>query len=230
MTTARDIIQKALQKAGILTKNDDMSGDEASDGLFSLNALLSSWSNDDLIIYTRPLENFPLSGGVAEYTMGSGGDFDTTRPIRVVSAFVRQGSTDYPLSIITPEDYDKIVSKDTGSIPDRISTNNNFPLTTLTLYPVPTGGLSLYIRSEKALTSIATLDTTISLPDGWERALIYNLAIEISGEYGAQPDQITYQIAGDSKAAIKTAVARNRPMDSYPMVNPTYNIYTGYYT
>ena len=170
MTTARDIVKKALQKNGVLTKDDDLSGDEAADGLDSLNAMLASWSNEALLVYGSTLESFPLQNNKATYTMGSGGDFDTVRPTDIKSAYVRQATVDYPLSMISQEAYDSITVKNTGSIPDTMSTDNGFPLVTLSFYPEPYAGLTLFIRTEKPLVELASLDTVLSLPAGWERA------------------------------------------------------------
>jgi hypothetical protein len=228
MTTARDIVKKSLQKLGVLTKNDDMSGDEATDGLFALNSMLGSWTNENLIIYTRPLESFALSGGQAAYTMGAGGDFDTVRPTKIVSCYVRQGTTDYTVNVIDEKDYDQIDDKDILSIPEWVTTSNNFPLTTLTFYPIPFGGITAFIRSEKPTAKLDSLDDVLSLPDGWERALIYNLAVEQSPDYGQPVTQELYQLALQSKNAIKTAVARNRPLDAYPVSNGLNTIYTGW--
>lgn len=215
MTTAREIVKKAFQKNGVLTKQESLSGDEATDGLYSLNAMVSSWVNEKLIINARALENFPLVSNQATYTMGSGGDFNTERPIKILSAYVRQGNTDYPLKIVPLEVYDKIQNKDTSTIPEWLAVDAAYPLNRLTFYGEPYSGLTVYIRSEKPLTEFATLDTTIDLPSGWERALIYNLAVETSGEYGVQVDQVTYDIAQQSKGAIKSAVSRSIPLDTY---------------
>jgi len=229
MTTARDIVKKALQKIGALTKNDDMSGDEASDSLFALNSLLGSWSNENLIIFTQPLEQFSLISGQSTYTMGAGGDFDTQRPSKLINVFVRQGGIDYDLGIINEDKFDDITYKSLQGIPEWVSTSNNFPLTTLKFYPVPTGGIDVFIRSEKPTTKLTTLDSVLSLPDGWDRALIYNLALELSPDYGQPVTQELYQLALNSKGAIKSASARNRSMDAYP-TNATVNtINSGYY-
>lgn len=230
MTTARTIIKKALQKNGVLTKNESPSGDEASDGLDSLNALLSSWSNDSLLIYTRQSESFPIVGGQENYTIGTGGDFNTNRPLQIVSAFIRIGSTDYNMSCINGKQYDGITQKDIGnSIPETLYYDGNTPLSTITIYPVPVTGM-LHIRSEKELTQLPSLDTDIEFPAGWERALVYNLAVEIGSEYGQPIDQVTYQIAQDSLSKIKTATARNRNMDAFPQIGGRDNIYSGWYT
>ena len=229
MATARKIIKKALQKNGVLTKNETPSGDEASDGLESLNSLISSWSNDSLLIYARLSENFPLVSVKATYTIGPGGDFDTVRPTQILSAFTRIGSIDYKIDIIKETDFDAITQKNISStIPDVMFYNADSPLGSLTIYPVPVSG-DLYLRTEKPLTEFTSLDTDLDLPPGWERALIYNLAVEIGSEYGQPIDQVTFNIANDSLNKIKTAVARNKTMDVLSYMGPNDNVYTGWY-
>ena len=230
MATARSIIKRALQKNGALTKGESPSGDEAVDGLEALNAMVSSWSNDSLLIYARLSESFPLVSGQSAYTIGSGGDFDTVRPTQILTAFTRIGSIDYDISIISDIDFDAITQKNiSSSIPDVLFYDGNAPLGTITIYPVPTDG-ALHIRSEKPLTEFAALDTELELPPGWERALVYNLAVEIGSEYGQPIDQLTYQIANDSLNKIKTAIARNKTMDMYAYNGSNNNVFTGWYT
>lgn len=228
MTTARDIIKRALQRNGVLTKNESPSGDEASDGLSMLNDMIGSWSNDSLLIYARVSESFPLTGA-ASYSIGSGGDFDTERPLQILTAFTRIGDTDYNISIVPDIAYDGINQKSlSSSYPEILMYQAGFPLGTITLYPKPTTG-TLHIRSEKQLSEFATLDTDVDLPPGWNRALIYNLSLELAGEYGQPVDEATYQLAMDALSKIKTAVARNKTMDMYPYNGKDQNIYTGWY-
>lgn len=230
MTTARTIIKKALQKNGVLTKGESPSGDEASDGLDALNALLGSWSNDSLLMYARLIESFPLVSGKAKYTIGVGGDFNTTRPLQILSAYTRIGSIDYAMNIVNEIAYDGITQKNiSSSIPPVLFYDGNSPLGSISIYPVPTVG-TIYMRSEKQLTEFATIDTELDLPPGWERALIYNLAMELAPDYGQPVTQEIYQIANTALGKIRTAVARNRGMDAYPYNGGTKNVYTGWYT
>lgn len=229
MTTARQIIKRALQRNGVLTKGEEPSAGEASDGLLALNDLIGSWSNDSLLIYARLSESFPLVSGQASYTIGSGGDFNTARPLQILSAFTRIGSTDYNIEVINGVTYDEIIQKNiSSSIPDVLFYDGNNPLGTIKIYPVPTTG-TLHIRTEKELTEFASLDTDVDFPPGWDRALIYNLAMEIAGEYGQPVDEATYQIAMDALGKIKTAVARNKKMDMYSYNGDNSNIYSGWY-
>lgn len=230
MTTARGIIKQALQKIGAVTKGESVDADEAADGLNTLNAMIASWSNESLLIYARLSESFPLVSGQSSYTIGTGGDFNTDRPLQILTAFTRIGNIDYDIDIISDQAFDGITQKSIGSsIPEVMFYNAGFPLGTITIYPVPTTG-TLHIRSEKQLTQLASLDTDVSLPPGWERALVYNLALELSPEYGQQTDQMVYNTANDSLNKIKTAVARNKTMDIYPYDGSNNNVYTGWYT
>lgn len=229
MTTARDIIKRALQQNGVLTKGESPSGDEASDALDTLNAMISSWSNDSLLIYTRTAESFPLVGGKATYTIGTGGDFNTARPMQIISAFTRLGQTDYNIEIINGVQYDDIIQKDiSNSFPDVLYYDQSTPLGRITLYPVPTTG-TLHIRSEKELTEFASLDADEGFPPGWERALIYNLALELGPQYGQPFNQVVYELAMDALNKIKTATARNKNMDAYPQTGDQNNILSGWY-
>ncbi len=227
MTTALDIITKAMQKAGILTKSEAPSSDEASDGLDALNDMLSSWSNESMLIHARSTENFSITSGTAAYTIGPSATFDTTRPVFIADAFVRDSSgTDTYVQIITQETYDTISDKDTQGTPNRLVYNNGFPQGTITVYPVPSTTYTLFILSEKQLVEF-TLNEVVSLPPGWKRALIYNLCEELRPEYGQQADPMVAKIARDSKSAIKTAIMRNRTMDT-PYMMYLGNIYNGW--
>ncbi len=89
MTTGLGIVTKALQKAGVVTKSETIGNDEASDGLDALNALVSSWANDSMLISSRSWESFTLTAGDAQYSIGTSQDFNTSRPVYIADAYVR---------------------------------------------------------------------------------------------------------------------------------------------
>jgi hypothetical protein len=232
MTTGLDIITKALQKNGVLVKSEAPSSDEADDALDALNAMISAWSNDSMLIYARTEENFPLSDGVAEYTIGTSQTFNTTRPIFITRAYVRQNNTDYDLEPLTDEAYYSIADKNTSSIPKFFNFNNGFPTGKIKLWPVPNAAYTLYIQSEKELSGF-TLSGNVSLPPGWEQALIYNLAVVLAPDYGEAVNQtslaLAAKIAAESKTGIMRTIMRNRSMDHIPNVRLG-NFYNGWLT
>ena len=95
MATALDIITGALRDIGILDAIEIPSDEDAAVGLTYLNDLLEAWSNEGLTVYTQSQNSLTLTGA-ASYTVGSGGTFNTTRPIFPESAIYRsQGVTSW---------------------------------------------------------------------------------------------------------------------------------------
>ena len=229
MSTARVIIKKALQKIGALVKNEEPSSDEANDGLDSLNALISSWSNDSLNIYARTWQTVSLVGNTASYTIGTSGTFNTARPTNIVSAYIRDGSVDYPMSIVDDEAFNTISFKSITGMPEFLSYDGGFPLGTIRLYPVPSSNYSLFLLTEKPLTEFTSLDTELSMPPGTERALIYNLGIDLAPEYSQQISAEHSKTAMESLGLIRAKVAQVRGMDAFPQNARVRNIYSGYY-
>lgn len=212
MATARDIIKSAMQKIRVLQKGETPDADEASDGLNALNRMLSTWSNDSLLLYARTWESFNLVAGTASYTIGSGQTFNTTKPMNIITAFIRSGTTDYPVSVIPDENYYAIPDKTAQGIPSQLNFSNAHPTATVRLFPVPTDAYSLHILSEKQLSSISTLDTSIDLPAGWEEALIYNLALRLAPEYGVAADPLNMELANEALAGIRRNQIKTRPL------------------
>jgi len=216
-----------MQKAWILTKAEVPAADEASDALDTLNDILASWSNDSLTVYERVTESFALTAGKASYTIGEGGDFNTIRPIKIIEAHTRLGTTDYLMKLVSDKVFQGIVSKNTGSTPDYLNFTNAYPLATLNFYPIAPGGYTLFLTSEKELAEF-TLNQTVSLPPGWRKAITDTLAVELSVEYGQQPNPLLLQIAKDSKGNISKPIMRARNMDAQPGAIGNFNINRGY--
>jgi len=231
MATARDIIKYALLKLGAITKSEAPDADEATDALYALNSMLSSWSNEGILANARVIETFPLVGGTGSYTIGTGGTFNTIRPIQIIHAFIKSANVTYNLEQSDDEQFDSIIYPPSTGIPAVFNYDNAYPLGKIKLYPIPSAAYTLSIMSEKAISSFATLDTVVSLPDGWERALIYNLALELSPEYQQITDQFIIKAANEAKGALKLAVTKLRGMDRKKSNSPYFNgnIYAGWW-
>lgn len=231
MTTVLGIITQAMRRAGILTKTEPPSADEAADALITLNQMLSSWSNDSMMISSRTVESFNLIGGQATYTIGSGQDFDTARPTYIVSVYTRLSSIDYPVLEMTDEVYaENIAMKSIQGRPEFYNYTNSYPNGVFKLWPVPDMTYQMFIVMEKTLSEF-TLNQTVSLPSGWEMALVYNLAILLAPEYDQQPSGTVVLQAEQSKDSIRRAILKSRTMDAAPMaINTTNNIYSGFFS
>lgn len=227
MATARTLITRALRKSKVLARSQSPTASEANDGLTELNAMLGLWSNSNMLVYARVLESYSVSTN--SFTIGSGGDFNTARPIFIAKAYIRDSTTDYPVDVISEEAYANIQSKSLGGRPESLSYDNGMPLGTINLYPSPSTTYTLFLLSEKQLTSIATLDTTITFPPGWDDVIVYNLALRFFAEYGTEPDELTYKIATDGMAMIERTTRRARSID-WGNAKATGNLFNGWFT
>lgn len=224
--TGRELVTKALRKAGIITRGETPAAEEVNDLIDDLNMLLGSWLNSSTLVPYRVLESFDLTSAI-EYTIGPGQDFDTVKPLKIVKAYV-ESEYDYPVKEISEEAYANITDKDTLGRPYYLSFDNAYPHATIKLFPKPDQPYKLFILSEKPLSEL-DLDTEVTLPPGWDKALIENLAVMVLPEYGMEPSQILLKSAADSKSAITAAILRNRSFDVAPP-GVVHDIYTGWNT
>lgn len=211
MTTARSMITTAVRRltasAGYV-----LNANEVSDFLPVLNSMLQSWSLERLMTYQILQESFALTAGDGIYTIGSGGDFNTARPNKIVKAFTRDSSSlDFPIEkLLDYSAYDSIILKTTGNTyPQYLFNDYANPLSTLRLYPEPIAGLTLYIDSWKQLQQFATIEADLALPPGYQSAIEWNLCLELADEYARDPTANMKRNATNYKANIKKI---NSPM------------------
>lgn len=204
----RDLIRGSLRLIGVLSTGESPSADEQADAFSSLNDLLESWSNQSLLVYDRPREEFPLVQGQQIYTMGTGGNFNTARPLSIEGVSYEDTSItpsiEIPIEIINLDEWQAITLKGTASsIPRKVYPDVSYPFVKLNVWPVPTLAKTLVIYSMKQITAFPSVDTDLSFPPGYGKALRYNLAVELAPEYGKQAPPDVTGIAAESKAEIK---------------------------
>ena len=205
MSTALQMISQALRSINVLGEGETPSAAQSSTGLESLNAMLSEWSIQKLLVYEVVQENFPFVAGQSAYTMGAGGNFNTTRPTAIENVFVRYQSIDYPVDIVTADQFNQITFKaQLSEIPFVVYVDTSFPLTTLKFWSVPNTTLtSVYISSRKPFTEYTSLTAPVNLPPGYERAISKNLAVDLGPEYGAMGNPALISQAARSKSNLK---------------------------
>lgn len=230
MATANDLITDSLADIGAIDPLESITAAEASHGLRKLNELLESFSNESLLVYTINQENFSTVAGTASYTIGSGATWNTTRPLRIESAFIRSSGNDYPLTVLNREQFDAITTKTTQYLPEYLFYYPAVANGTVYLIGVPDAVYTIFINSYKQLQSFAALTTEVVLPPGYLRAIKSSLAIELAPGYAKTPSAALVAIARDAKAAIKRLNARTPKLSvAHAAVNNfgSFNINTG---
>jgi hypothetical protein len=209
MGTARDLIKSSLKLIGVLASGENPSAEDQTDALLILNSMLDSWSTESLFIYSKTIEDFSFQASKQVYTMGSSltADFNTSRPQKILHAAVIDQTVtpnnEIPIEIITFDQWASLRLKTTSSTyATKLYVDYQFPLVNLNFYPVPTNTNGLRLYSWKPVSQIATANSTISLPPGYDMALKYNLAVVLAPEYGKQLMPEVAEIAATSKANI----------------------------
>ena len=207
MATAITIITRSMRLAGAIGKGETPDDDESADGLTALNAMLDSWQLERLMVYQIQEDSYTWTATQSR-TVGSAGDFAQDLPIRVdPSSYFVVSNVSYPVIWLSQEDWAAITSKTTtAEVPQAIYVEYGTSTHTLYAYPTPSASLTFKLRSWQRLQSFSALTTELALPPGYERAIVFNLAMEFSPEFGAgrKIDPQVPLIASQSKASIKT--------------------------
>jgi len=199
--TAQELINMAMAKIGAKATGETISTDEGTDALNAMHMLLRSWrAKLGMLYYVESGENFTLTANDGEYTIGSGGDFDTVKPVRIEGAFTRSSGLDYPIQVIGPDEYRKISEKASAGTPAYLyfEPYHGAALGTVFLWPIPSGALDFYMDSLKPLAEPTGVTSNLILAPEYDNAVVWNLAIHLAPEYGVEPTKATIHRAEES--------------------------------
>jgi len=195
-TTTRKLITGALRLIGVVASGEAPTEDDVEITKEALNGMIDSWSNNKLMIYTINPYVFDFDGQQS-YTLGPGGNWDTKRPTFIENVYVRLNSgtpqqLDIKMQDLSDEQYADITVKNTPStFPFAFYDNGNYPLRTLTFFPVGNGSNKCVLWLRDPLINLDDLDAEISYPPGYERCFRFNLALEVAPEFGkVVPDEV----------------------------------------
>jgi len=240
MTTASDIISRAAKAIGYLGRTEVLSAGDANDGLVAFNAMLDSFSNEFLMSYVRLERSFPLQVNKQTYTIGTTTlpvpDINATRPSNILSAFVRDSSQiDYPMTVVSQVEWNSIGQKNiTSQIPDTLFYDPQFPLGVINIFPLPLLPYSVYYDSTLDQVDASTLVTAISMPVGYERLYVMNLALELlnvgfPNMLSESQFAVLSKNAAEAKANVKRVNMKEVLANYDPAIvsrsDATYNIY-----
>jgi hypothetical protein len=212
MATALDLISGSLRLIGALGQGQSPTGQEGSNGLDALNDMVDAWSAERLAIYTINRLVFNLTSGKQDYTMGTGADFDTPRPISIQNAGVILTTNpsqplELPIAVLTTDQWSLVAIKNlvgSGTFPTAVYPDGGFPNQKLSFWPIPMeSGLQVALYPWQPLAQFADLTTTVSFPPGYAEALRFYLAVRLAPEYGRPTPPEVAAIARTSKAKIK---------------------------
>jgi hypothetical protein len=240
--TVADLIALALKRLRVLGAGETLSAEDQSDAFLLLNAMISSWSLQPGTLSKIVRTTWTIVANQTSYTVGTGGQVNIARPASP-TAINRLGFVDTsqttPMEYstgppLTEDQYAAIALKAlTSPYPQAWYYTPTTPLGVLSPFPIPTSAtLTGVIYVPTAISQFATATDTLALPDGYELALIENLAVLLAPQWHVEADPALVASARESKAWICTRNVRMSELDTSGVValfgrSGRSNIYAG---
>jgi hypothetical protein len=204
MTTALELINDALREIGIKDDANALEPEQSAHALRMLNRLLGRWASRRLLLPVLSDVSVTLDGS-ASYTIGpTGADVTTARPLRIEAARLVLNATEYPVRVLNQQERNAIADKTLTGIPAAVWYEATPTNGVLHVYPIGSNGtLKLNVRA--VLVSVTGLDQVLTLPEGYEDALVPALADACASSYQIKTPVDVLRRAAAGMAAIKAA-------------------------
>lgn len=201
-----DLIRSSMRLIGAIATGETPTADEVNDGLLVLNDMLENWSTETLSVWGSSNQTFNTVANQSVYTIGPTGNWVTARPQDIDDAYCNFSGVDFPIKVISQEQYNEINLKTMKQpIVERLLYVNEFPLGIVTLWPVPTAAMPLTLTMNRILSFPVAATDVLTGPPGFLKAIRYCLAVEFAPEFGVEASNTVIQVAADAKGDYKRA-------------------------
>lgn len=209
MALVSDLLNESFLNIGAIAPGDLNTALELSDAFLRLNQLIKSWATEQLMAPSMTHQSFTMVAGTDVYTLGVAGTLVTAlRPLRVTGASSRQGNFRSSMHVMSFDQFAATIDDPMSSatvLAKVLAADGAFPSINLRVYPMPaTAPGALWLDFWAALPAFVAQTDAINLPEGWERALGYNLSVDLYPQYGRAGgiDPTLLGLAQTSKAAL----------------------------
>lgn len=176
--TGANVLRDAALLIGAIDGSGDLEPREQQDMLRMLNMMLKSWQIHVELWPTTDVQ-FTLTPGTESYTVGTGLDINTPRPLRLISCRRENSSgIEVEVDVVTRQEYKMLPQKDTQSPVTLVYYDPQ--LTNGVLYVWPTGSTNdkiLNLTFQRPIEDIDATSNTFDFPQEWYLTIVYNLAV-----------------------------------------------------
>lgn len=214
ITTYSDICQSALKEINVLAAGETMTAEDADGARDNLNLLIDQWAAQRLQIYSVTRTTFTITSGVNTYLVAPAAVVNIARPVYVEHVNYIDTSLSIPLErqmfALTDDAYAALPLKTlTAVLPTSYYYNPTFPSGTLILWPTPTSAtLQGAMYAATAIAQAGALTDSLSMPPGYKRMMVKNLAVDLAYSYGREVSESLKDAAEESLRAVKVANIR----------------------
>jgi hypothetical protein len=213
------LIYPALRIAGITDRpGRTPSPDQAAEVIPILNRMMGTWNCSRLRIYSRSLDRYALNPAQTTYFIGPNGDFVAPRPVRILraNAVLTASSPELHYHIRILEDTEwmsKLMPElPAGMWPVDLYDDYAQPDSQLYLYPYPQVPVDLELLTFNGLVrDFTSLLDQVDLPDGYEDAIVLNLA-EMAAIYYPRMASLSPEVPRFAARALAAIENNNAPV------------------
>jgi hypothetical protein len=203
-------IDAAMRKIGVLTAQDEASPADHQLGLETLNRIIDSYNTQNLTItyledipYLVDYSVRPWSNSV---TIGIGLEIDEVAPVQIEDLYFSQGGTTYKAIPMAYNQYADILTKSNIGIPRRYYVQRmNDNAIKIYFDFIPEDGLTLHLMAKRPYTGVNGEGNEYLPTDdikwnfGFEKMLMYRLAVELSPDFEVQLSQTIIGLATEAE-------------------------------
>ena len=196
-TQTRDsVINGALRVLGVIGAGDTPSPQDYQTCSEALNLYIKQLQTKGMPLWKVEQILVPMVVGQNTYTIGPTGDIQTTRPLRVVMAFIRSPQDrDTTLMVISRQEYMQQGYKPSQGIPNQVYYDPQLGNGVLYIFNTPNAtGWTIHLQVQLPVEDTLTPSNILDFPSEWFNCLKFGLADQLAMEYGA-PQTIRMELA-----------------------------------
>ena len=228
------LIKKALLMLGAIGTGQSPTADEITSASNSLNLMLKAWQADGMQLWQVRTESVTPVAGKNKYTMGVGGDINTTaKPVEIMEVYRRLTSEqiDVPLIRLSRTDFWTLSDKDsTGSPVNFYFEIQQGALNNFWIWPIADASFiansTIEILYQQPFDDMSAATNDLAFPQEWELAVVYGLAVILAPEYGSAitDQQLIMKQAGIEKQRVMDWDTEHTSVffQPYPAFNTTH--------
>lgn len=184
--TRDQIITRALRTIGVLGEGKVANSDQLSEAADALGPLVQEFQTLGMPLWKRTDLNISLQNGVQTYTLGVGQSINVPFPLKISQAVLQQDNTSSKIDveIKAKQDFNLLPSASTGTVVSMTyQPLINYGI--ITVWPIPNSDTqTLTITYQEPFDIFNAGTDTADFPQEWQNALIYQLALLLSDQYG----------------------------------------------
>lgn len=211
---------------------------QRNNALQMFNYLVTAWQAHGMQIWCQKTHSGALTASNADYTVGSGGDYNIQRPLSIQHAYLRNTAndpdSDQEVRIISREEYIEIPVKLETGVPNVLYYDPQYDVPgansgatakgMIFLHPVPdattASNYTLGFVYTRPIQDFSGLTDSIDFPQEWYNALMWNLALALTFSYDV-PAQKRADISKMAKDSLDLALSWDRELQSLE-ISPRY--------